>query len=642
MLAALALAMSCEKQLTVPTPSKFDKNFVFNTEEYAEKVMLGVYSIMGETGYNQMLYVYCQNTDVECNYDCKEAPQNNRLDMFSLRGGLLANFSYNKTIWQFCYKAIDRCNLIIEGLTGKEGAEYKAILAEAYTMRAYHYLLAINHWGDVPYFDYSASFEKELDRPKCDRNIILSKELQNLVDHQADMKWSTDLEQGIERMNREFCLGLIARIGLIRAGYGMTKSGVMKKADEYLSTSTMPEAQVKYTAIDGTPKTAVTNTDYYELAGNYCKLLINEKGRPLNPDFGQIFMNENKYIAPKGEEILFEIPFSDKAGIVGYCVGANYSKGKQGSAGVQLKFCPSYVFTFDEADKRLLKTVGLTKWASDIAYVDDVNKLCCCKWNRKDAAADLGPDSKEGTGINWPVMRYSDVLLMLAEAENEINDGPTDLAKSLLKEVRKRAFDQEYYQAKVENYVENLADQNEFFNAIVNERAWELGGECLRKWDLVRWNLYGKKINAAKDFIIKAGRATRPAIVELEPELEAYTGYADYAYYTKKNNEIIFLNINKKIAKAPSAKITSKSVEWDTADFNGGYAKLNMAYAFCKYDSSNPAASTYNANYDLIFFGYDDPSGESAVPYLMAINAETVANSKYLNNEGYGLVTSAN
>jgi len=640
-LSILLFANSCERQLTVETPSKFNKEFVFDSEEYANNAMLGAYSFMGESGYHQLEYVYCQNTDVECNYDCKEAPQNNRLDMFSLRGGLLANFNYNLTIWNIVYKTIDRCNLVIEGLMGKDGATYNALVGEAYTLRAFSYLQGIEIWGDIPYFDYSASLGKELDLPKTDHNVILSKELQHLVDHQANMKWSTEVDEGIERVNRDFCLGLIAKLAMFRAGYGMTKEGVMRKADEYLSPANDPDLQVVY-SIDGKTKTAVTCAQYFEMAADYCKYFMSINDRALIADFSEVFMNENKYIAPKGSEVLFEIPHCDRAGQIGYANGANYSKGKQGSAGVQLKFCPSYVFTFDEADTRLLATVGMTKWASDIAYCDDVNKFCCLKWNRKEVPIDLGADSKEGTGINWPIMRYSDVLLMLAEAENEINNGPTALAKEQLKKIRRRAFPQNTWGEKVDAYVDGLNSYEDFFNAIVDERSWEFGGEALRKWDLARWNIYGKKINAAKNFIIKAGRASQSSIVKIEPELKEYTKYADYAYYTKQNNKLTFLNINKKLSNPPSATITSKSTEWAQENWNGKYAKMNMTYSFCKLNKTDPAASTYNANYDLIFCGYKDPTGLSAVPYLMAISATTVANSKYLNNEGYAHVTFEN
>ena len=41
--------------------------------------------------------------------------------------------------------------------------------------------------------------------------------------------------------------------------------------------------------------------------------------------------------------------------------------------------------------------------------------------------------------------------------------------------------------------------KSDFFYAIVNERAWEFGGEMLRKQDLVRWNMLGSKIADMKE-----------------------------------------------------------------------------------------------------------------------------------------------
>ena len=93
------------------------------------------------------------------------------------------------------------------------------------------------------------------------------------------------------------------------------------------------------------------------------------------------------------------------------------------------------------------------------------------------------------------VMRYADVLLMAAEIENELN-GPTDDAKNWLLEVRSRAYDGNEDMA--EAYVNALSSKEDFFNAIIDERALEFCGEFLRKADLIRWNLLKTKIDAVK------------------------------------------------------------------------------------------------------------------------------------------------
>ena len=115
------------------------------------------------------------------------------------------------------------------------------------------------------------------------------------------------------------------------------------------------------------------------------------------------------------------------------------------------------------------------------------------KWSRAFLDTPPGASTAKGTGINWPMMRYSDVILMYAEAENELN-GPTAEAQNALKRVRQRAFNEEDWGAKVDTYVSTgFSIKKSFFDAIVDERAWEFGGEMIRKYELIRWGIYADK-----------------------------------------------------------------------------------------------------------------------------------------------------
>ncbi|MCH5715717.1 RagB/SusD family nutrient uptake outer membrane protein [Niabella hibiscisoli] len=123
------------------------------------------------------------------------------------------------------------------------------------------------------------------------------------------------------------------------------------------------------------------------------------------------------------------------------------------------------------------------------------------KWSKiwSDPGKALGSQSTNNTGINFPYMRYADVLLMYAEAVNEVENGVngTHGAKALdaFKKVRRRAFRDSVQSQKVEAYTSTVSVSKEsFFNAIVNERKWEFGGENIRWKDLVRWNLYSKVV----------------------------------------------------------------------------------------------------------------------------------------------------
>jgi hypothetical protein len=74
---------------------------------------------------------------------------------------------------------------------------------------------------------------------------------------------------------------------------------------------------------------------------------------------------------------------------------------------------------------------------------------------------------------------------MLAEAENEANQGPTTLAYECINEVRKRAGITE---------VEGLS-YADFQQLVRDERGRELCFESLRKYDLVRWGIYVKAVH---------------------------------------------------------------------------------------------------------------------------------------------------
>lgn len=109
--------------------------------------------------------------------------------------------------------------------------------------------------------------------------------------------------------------------------------------------------------------------------------------------------------------------------------------------------------------------------------------LCCAKFRRE--YEPTAKKNKNNTLINFPLLRYSDVLLMLAEAENEVNGQPSDKAYEYINKVRTRAGISE---------LEGLT-QDEFREELKKERARELCFEFLRRYDLIRWGDYIKSMN---------------------------------------------------------------------------------------------------------------------------------------------------
>ena len=225
----------------------------------------------------------------------------------------------------------------------------------------------------------------------------------------------------------------------------------------------------------------------------------------------------------------------------------------------------------------------------------------------------LGPASAKGTSINWPMMRYSDVLLMLAESENELN-GPTPTAVDALRKVRQRAFPSSLWNEKVESYIASVSSgKSAFFNAVVNERAWEFGGEFLRKYDLERWNLYGKKIVETKNILNAMGMDANG--VAGAPG--TYANLADYQY-AKRNPDktLTFLNrYNKAGGVIP-------------AEYN---IKYNWLRSLWNTTTNAPADYTQRE-----WRGYTDASGNAPVRYIYPLHNSVITNSLGTLQQQYG------
>lgn len=492
---------SCNDFLETSSDSKMTDETVYTSVYYTESAVKGIYDRIADAQmYAQRISInWSTNNDIEF-VGADETSYNQDTN----RG--VSNYyatSGNSTlIWTRIYQMIERANLVIQGIenspllssgTDKEKEAMKSLLGEAVAMRAMGYHELVKHWGDVP-------FKKEPTKNdlsnvyliKTDRDSICDYLIKDLLAIEKNVPWVGQSAGSVsysnsERISRGFIKGLIARIALTRGGYALRdKPGYpMERGSDYL--------------------------DYYKIARTQCEEIINEGKYRLKSNYEDIWKDVCALKADgANEENLYEVALGlSQSGEIGYSIGIRFytnTKYGYGNNSNVVNTSAYYYYSFDKEDPRRDATIATIMYGNssgDQKEVFQSNPLSYnfAKWdqrwmaeNSKWLAQNKAANGKWGYGVNWINMRYADVLLMYAETENELN-GPTESAKNALKQVRARAFAGTKNESKnVTDYVNNLGSKGAFFQALVNERAWEFGGEAIRKFDLIRWDLLGRKI----------------------------------------------------------------------------------------------------------------------------------------------------
>lgn len=673
LVAGLGFSTSCDDLLETESLSNDNLEYLCSNPTDARKMIAHVYSFFCEDTYtSRMSTNWMQNTDIEIGFVGKS-----QYESADRRGIWCLNMKYFSDIlkcWDNSQKAIDFANQCIAGIEQSpmylEGdADMKQLHGEAYCLRAYWYWLMCNFWADVPYAATPTSQDDLHNDPRTDKNIIYSRCIQDLINVEEEMQWSDQIT--VEYMNREFALGFIAKLAMFRAGYSMQADGTMARCNQ-----TGEEYTVTYKDVNGNEMTASTADDYYKVAQAYAEKLISLKGRTLNPNFKEIFDNQINGCNPGNSDVLFEMGFvPNSGGDIGWCHGLSVTESTKGAGGTYTNLTPSYACSFNPQDQRLDVTCANYKWLYDNKQAaTDGKGVQPAKWCRMDL--DVTNVASKGTGINWPVLRYADVLLLLAEAENEISGAPTARAKEMLKLVRDRAFvNADNKTEMVDTYISNLNSYDDFKQAIINERAWEFGGENIRKFDLIRWNYYDDAIVNTIEWIREAVMNYQQLelvndefIYNSEKEI-VDMGIAPRLYYTYENGEVKFVNDYftycnatdspyKEAAKLGDSDIKAAGATYEGlkyVDFTGGFMSVSDTDPETKQkygtDENGDAIkkgvinesviySWYGFTNGILVKGHEDLSSlrGKIVPYVFPIPTDRITSSNgVLSNDGYAI-----
>lgn len=511
MLMVLFTTVGCKKYTEVEPVSQYSVAQAFADVSNATTALVGVYDeLQGDNGYGIRISMYYP-------YDSDEGIVSGNIDNGRRGVGryqlLLTNSEIANPFRQL-YRGVEKANLCIEQIplmpqytsgSATDQAALKRLHGEALTLRAQYLFQLMLNWGDVPAPMIPAYKQTALFIPKSNRDSVYDLLIADLAVAADLLPWRTEAGPRNERITKAVAKALRAKMALHRGGYSLRSNGQMERRSDYLT--------------------------YYNIAKQECEELMARRDQhTLNPNYEDIWRKVTSFTYDPQAEIIFEVGAGGGNGNSDSRMG-NYdgprlsNASRYGAGGGGIIMLPNYFYAFDSVDTR--RDVTITHYqvtnSTNIKSQLRLGEMNTGKY-RRDWRVPLLPGTVLNVGYNWAMIRFADVLLMYAEAVNEINGAPTAAAISAFEEVRKRAYRNNTGLIGV-----TPTDKAGFFNAIVNERYLEFGHEGIRKYDLIRWNLLATKL-----------AETRTKIQQIRDRVAPYNNVPQYIYYKSIGEEIAY------------------------------------------------------------------------------------------------------
>jgi len=375
--------------------------------------------------------------------------------------------------WQQHYYAISRANLAIDNIPAIPFDEVlrSRLVREAKFIRALLYFNLVRLHGDVPLILHDPSTVKisELKVPRT----TLEQVYQQIIDDLTDATQLPDSYTGSDRgrATSGAAHGLLAKVYVTRKDW----QNARLELEKVLTVGIFPAA-----------------------TGNY--------GYDLFSNFKDAIQKPTK----NGKEHLFSVQFETNLGAknsTNYISSLNFGSFNPAVYAGDLPD-EHLVAIFDSADTRKSATFFnklLNPATNQLVDFGTVTRFA------KFIDFTLTPLTNQAqSGVNFPVLRYSDILLLYAETLNELNGGPDADAYAAINRVRARAY------ARPNDLSPGLSKQ-EFLDAVLLERRKEFVQEGNRWFDLVRT---GTLVEALQQIPAKAPNVSEKNYLYPIPQVE--------------------------------------------------------------------------------------------------------------------------
>ena len=441
-LAVLLIGYSCSDYIEILPEGQENSESYFNSPSDYEDALIGVYDLLSTTYLNNILGEIASDNSLcggESPTDVLDWQQIDDMTHTPDNGAL-------RNIFQWMYAGISRANYIVEFQNNIEFDRKDELLAENLFLRSYYYFELVKFFGDVPmYLDGRISIEEtqSIDlTPEADVYAQIEEDLLSAIPNLPSVQGQNG------RVTKGAALALLGKIYLYQGKFSEAANAL----DE------------------------VINSGQYQLVSN----------------FATIFLNSNE----NNSESVFEVQYNGGQEGASFgcfqCVEGNVAVGFMGPRFSGGNFSPfTSGFAFNPPTEELFNSYDSNDVRRDATILDleaFVAERPTVTFNVGNALDFTGyynkkyipydesvlPDVNINHSNNYRAIRYSDVLLMAAEAYNRggIDDG---IARTYLNIVRERAGLDE-----ISSSSTNLTQD------IYRERRLELAGEGHRFFDQVR------------------------------------------------------------------------------------------------------------------------------------------------------------
>ena len=438
---SLMALLSCEKFLDVePEFTQDAENYFLSPQDY-ELALIGAYDLLQTSFLTQWIGEIASGHSIAGGESVTDTQGLHEIENMTHN----AQNNELRSLFQFQYTGIARCNYIMENKDNIEFDEKNRVIGETRFLRAYYYFELVKYFGGVP--------------------LIVDKRLGADEVTEIDRASAAEVYAQIEA-DLEFAAANLS--------YGRFEKG---RADKGAALALLGKVYLYQ--------------DKFTEAANVLDQVITEGGYGLVPEFADIWpvANENN------EETVFDIEYTGLEGGSYGCFVCLEGNAAVGFHGIRQFDGPVYgdgnsynlptedlYNAFAAADpRRDITVLDIDAWIADQPNPGSISYAIgggghTGYYNNKylKRQGEIGlPDNDLTSPVNYKVIRYADVLLMAAEAHNRSgNDGA---ALPLLNQVRDRVG-----MPPLSSGGSQLTDD------IWNERVLELGGEGYHFWDLVR------------------------------------------------------------------------------------------------------------------------------------------------------------